>query len=45
MADRGLGDVQLAAAWVKLKCRAAASNARNPFSDGSLAVIPEILDT
>ena len=28
------------AAWVKLKCRAAASNARNPFSDGSLAVIP-----
>jgi hypothetical protein len=25
------------AAWVKLKCRAAASNARNPFSEGSLA--------
>ena len=28
------------AAWVKLRCRAAASKARNPFSDGSLAVIP-----
>jgi hypothetical protein len=27
------------AATVKLKCRAAASNARNPLSDGSLAVI------
>jgi hypothetical protein len=24
---------------VKLKCRAAASKARNPFSEGSLAVI------
>jgi hypothetical protein len=27
------------AAWVKLKCRAAASKARNPFSEGSLAVV------
>jgi hypothetical protein len=29
------------AAWVKLKCRAAASNARNPLSEGSLAVISD----
>ena len=28
------------AARVKLKCRAAASKARSPFSDGSLAIIP-----
>jgi hypothetical protein len=39
MADRGLGDVQLGSRCVKLKCRAAASNARNPLSEGSLAVI------
>ena len=39
VADRGLGDVQLGAAWVKLICRAAASKARKPFSEGSLAVI------
>ena len=40
MADRGLRDVQFGRGTVKLKCRAAASNARNPFSEGNLAVIP-----
>ena len=33
------------AAWVKLICRAAASKARKPFSEGSLAVICRHPDT
>jgi hypothetical protein len=33
------------AALVKLKCRAAASKARKPLSDGSLAVISVLFDT
>jgi len=39
MADRGLGDVQLAAALVKLNGAPRLKTARHPLSEGSAAVI------
>jgi len=39
MADRGLGDVQFGSRIGEAEVPAAASKARNPFSEGNLAVI------